>query len=156
MKINYKVLIICIAIPLIVGFLSGFITSDSVQSFNSLNKPTLTPPASVFPVAWSILYVLMGLSSYVIFMANANEDKKKEALKIYGVQLFFNFCWSIIFFSFELYFIAFLWLLALIALVVLLMIKAKSIDIKATYLLVLYLAWICFAGYLNFAIFILN
>ena len=110
MKINWKVLIWSIAIPLLVGAFSAFLTMDSMQSFDLITKPPLSPPAWLFPVVWSILFVLMGIASYLVYTSNAPTEQKNRALTVYAVQLVVNFFWSIIFFNLEAYLFAFLWL----------------------------------------------
>lgn len=94
MKIQWKKLILCILIPLAVGSLAALLTKDSAQIFNMLNKPVLSPPAWLFPAAWTILYILMGISSYMILVSGKPVSK---ALTFYAVQLFFNFAWTLIF-----------------------------------------------------------
>ncbi len=156
MKINFKSLIIVILIPLFVGWLSGFIASDSVEAFNSLIKPALSPPASIFPFAWTILYILMGISSYLILTSYGNQDDKMLALRAYAAQLFLNFFWSIIFFNLEMYGVAFIWLVMLWIAIVVTIKRAYPLTKLGAYLLVPYLLWVTFAGYLNLAIFLLN
>ena len=111
-KVNVFNLIIAIIIPLAVGMLSSFITKDAMMSFNSMKKPPLAPPGILFPIVWSILYVLMGISSYIIYEFDAKNDitlktERSKWLLIYAIQLVFNFFWSIIFFKFSLYYQAF-------------------------------------------------
>ncbi len=154
--INWALLAICIAIPLAVGFVSGFISGDSMESFNALQKPPLSPPDWIFPVVWSILYILMGISSYLILVADVPKEQKQSALKTYVAQLVLNFSWSIIFFNFSLYYAAFVWILVLITLVIILIIQASPISKLASYLLIPYLLWLCFAAYLNLGIALIN
>lgn len=160
-KFNVIKLIIAIAIPLAVGMLSSFITKDAMMSFNAMKKPPLAPPGILFPIAWTILYILMGISSYIIYAYDAQNDAsslnlKNKCLSIYAIQLFFNFFWSIIFFKFKLYIFAFAWLAILWILVFKLMKESKKISKVASYLLIPYLAWMTFAAYLNIGIIILN
>ncbi len=160
-KINVIKLIIAIAIPLAVGMLSSFITKDAMMSFNAMKKPPLAPPGIIFPIAWTILYILMGISSYIIYAYDAQNDTsslnlKNKCLLLYAIQLIFNFFWSIIFFKFKLYIFAFAWLVILWILVFKLMKESKKISKVASYLLIPYLAWMAFAAYLNIGIIILN
>lgn len=155
MKIDFKKLIVNIAIPLGIGALSALISMGNMESFASLNKPPLSPPGWLFPVVWSILYVLMGISSYLI-TESGKPARSKTALAVYGVQLFFNFMWSIIFFNFEAYLFAFIWLLVLLALIIINAILFYRIDRRAGLLFIPYILWVIFAGYLNFGIFLLN
>lgn len=155
MKIDFKKLIINIAIPLGVGALSALISMGGMESFASLNQPPLSPPAWLFPVVWSILYTLMGISSYLITQSG-KPARSKTALNVYALQLFFNFMWSIIFFNFEAYLFAFVWLVALLVLIIINAILFYRIDRRAGLLFIPYILWVTFAGYLNFAIFLLN
>ena len=160
-KVNNLKLIIAIIIPLAVGMLSSFITKDAMMSFNAMKKPPLAPPGILFPIVWSILYVLMGISSYIIYEFDAKNDitlktERSKWLLIYAIQLVFNFFWSIIFFKFSLYFPAFIWLLILWVLVLLLIVKSMKLNKIAGYLLVPYLLWMTFAAYLNIGVAILN
>lgn len=153
MKIkNKSQLIICILIPLAIGALSALFSGN--MSYSGLNKPPLSPPPIVFPVVWTILYILMGISSYLV--CTSDEPDKGKAIRVYAAQLFFNFFWSIIFFRFENYLLAFIWLLALIALIVLMIYRFYKIKPLAAYLQVPYLLWCTFAAYLNFMIYYLN
>lgn len=156
MKMNIKNFLIAIAIPLAVGGFSAFLTSDAQDIFSSLNKPPLAPPAWLFPVAWTILYILMGIGSYRIWTAVATLEKRKTALFLYGVQLFFNFIWPIIFFNLGEYFFAFVWIIALWLLIFLTYQHFRAIDMLASWLLIPYLVWVLFAAYLNFGIYFLN
>ena len=100
MKIQWKKLIVCIAIPLIVGIVSAFLTRNAMEAFTVLDKPPLSPPGILFPIVWTILYVLMGIASYLILISDT-PYRSRTALTVYGVQLFFNFCWSLLFFNLE-------------------------------------------------------
>ena len=156
MKINYKLLTFCILIPLTIGALSGFLTFNSMQNFENITKPPLSPPGFLFPIVWTILYILMGIASYLVVTGKGSKNKTKEALIFYGLQLFFNFFWSIIFFNLEWYMLAFVWLVILWVLIFNTMISFYEISKLAGYLFIPYLIWVTFAGYLNLAIYILN
>ena len=146
-------LILSVLIPLAVGSLSALL-SGNMTKYLFLNKPPLSPPAIVFPIVWTILYILMGISAYLI---NTSQNPcKTNALKIYALQLFFNFCWSILFFRFSLYFIAALWLAVLIILILVMIKQFFFIKPLAAYLQIPYLIWCIFALYLNVSIYILN
>ena len=161
-KINVLKLIIAIIIPLLVGGVSAFITKDAMMVFNTIKKPPLAPPGIAFPIAWSILYVLMGISSYLINELDVdklNGEKvalRKNLLIIYVLQLIFNFFWSIIFFKFSMYKFAFVWLVILWIMVFMFIKNAMKLNKTAAYLMVLYLLWMTFAGYLNIMISIFN
>ncbi len=146
-------MIICIAIPLAVGVLSALLTRDSMQTFNTINKPKLAPPGWLFPIAWTILYILMGIASYLVVISRKPNG---SALITYGLQLIFNFFWSIIFFNFGQYLFAFIWLVILWILILKTLIKFYRISEPAGYLMIPYLLWVTFAGYLNLSIFLLN
>ena len=113
MKIKWKTLLICIAIPLLVGGLAGFISRGSMVAFEALKQPPLSPPGWVFPVVWTILYILMGIASYIILTSNAPQKDLDKAMSLYKWQLLFNFFWSIWFFNLQLYFFSFLWIIVL-------------------------------------------
>ncbi len=156
MKINWKQLIIAVLIPLAVGGISAFITMDSMKSFEIISKPPLTPPAIVFPIVWTVLYILMGISSYLVLQAMDTVNKTLSALFFYGLQLFFNFFWSIIFFNMEAYLFAFIWLVAMIILIAVTVKKFYDISRPAAYLMLPYLAWCLLAAYLNLGVYLLN
>ncbi|MBQ6848150.1 MAG: tryptophan-rich sensory protein [Clostridia bacterium] len=155
MTIKKKPLIIALLIPLLVGGLSALFTGR-MDTFKTLDKPPLSPPSWVFPVAWTLLYLLMGFASYLVYTDSAPAYKKNNALLIYGIQLFFNFFWSIIFFSWELYTVAFVWLMIMWVLIIITTVKFWKINKAAGYLMIPYLLWVTFAAYLNLGIVILN
>lgn len=146
-------MILCIALPLAVGGLSALLTRGSMETFQSLNKPTLSPPGWLFPVAWTVLYILMGIASYLVLTSG---KPNRSALTVYGIQLVFNFFWSIIFFNLEAYLFSFIWLIILWILIFITMIMFFRISEPAGYLLLPYLLWVTFAGYLNWSIYLLN
>ncbi|MDE7445775.1 MAG: tryptophan-rich sensory protein [Lachnospiraceae bacterium] len=153
MKIQWKNLITCLAIPLAVGSLSALLTQNSMETFNSITKPGLAPPGWLFPVVWTILYILMGIASYLVLTSGKPNN---YALTVYGIQLVFNFFWSIIFFNLELYLFAFIWLVLLWLLILKTTLLFYQISKPAGYLMVPYLLWVTFAGYLNLSIYLLN
>ena len=118
MKINWKLLSICIAIPLAVGIVAALITGGGMEVFESVNQPPLSPPAWLFPVVWTLLYTLMGISSYLILTSGSGKEDVQNALSVYAYQLAVNFLWPTFFFNFRWFFFSFLWLLLLIFLVV--------------------------------------
>lgn len=153
MKKNWKTLVLCIALPLAVGGLSALLTMNGMKTFETLNKPALAPPGWLFPVAWTILYILMGIASYLVITSG---KPNKAALTAYGLQLVFNFFWSIIFFNFEQYLFAFVWLVILWLLILITTFQFYNISEPAGYLMIPYLLWVTFAGYLNLSIYRLN
>lgn len=152
--IRLKSLILNILLSVGVGLLSSFLTGNFSALYQDVNRPTLSPPAWLFPVVWSILYVLMGVSAYII--GESNSDMKSSALRIYYLQLAVNFLWSPLFFVFDLYWFSFFWLILLWALVLIMIIRFFGINKTAAYLQIPYLIWLTFAAYLNFSVAILN
>lgn len=153
MKIQWKKLILCLAVPLAVGGLSALLTRTGMESFGLINKPSLTPPYWLFPIVWTILYLFMGIASYLVFIS---EKPNRNALTLYAIQLAFNFFWSILFFNLKLYLFSFLWLIVLWLLIAATAVLFRQIAKSAWYFMLPYLLWVAFAGYLNFAIYLLN
>ena len=170
MKIHWKSLIVCILIPLAVGGLSGFLARDGMQAFSELQQPPLSPPGWLFPVVWTILYILMGIASYLARKASPGSSKSSvhpgiagsslttvdPAGTFYTLQLFFNFGWSLIFFNLQAYLLAFFWLVILWILIAITTILFAQKSRTAGLLMLPYLAWVTFAGYLNLGIWWLN
>ncbi|WP_410496783.1 TspO/MBR family protein [Cellulosilyticum sp. ST5] len=154
MQINWKQLLISIGISLGIGALAGFLTQNSMEVYNQLKQPVLSPPGWVFPIVWTILYILMGISAYLIY--ESNSPNKEKALTIYGWQLFFNFLWSIIFFNLQNILLAFFVLIILWILIVVMIKSFKEINPLAAWLQIPYLLWVTFAGYLNLMLYTLN
>ena len=140
-------------IPLILGIIVG-IFSGSSAGYTEFIKPSFAPPKIVFPIVWTILYLLMGLSAYIISQSNALN--KNKALNIYYLQLLFNLIWSFIFFKFKLLLLAVIWIIILIILVIKMIIEFKKINSLSAYLQIPYLVWLIFALFLNFSILIIN
>lgn len=156
LKINYKELIKNLAIPLLVGFASGILTRSGVESFSETAvKPAFMPPDWLFPVAWTILYILMGISAYIV-QSQGNASETRVARVLYLVQLFFNFCWSFIFFNFQAYLFAFIWIIILWLLIIATTIEFSKTSKLAAYLMIPYILWVTFAAVLNFSIYLLN
>lgn len=151
---KYKYIILNIAISLGIGGLSAFFTMNSMDIYQNINRPKLAPPGYIFPIVWTILYVLMGISSYLIH--RSNHKNKETALIIYYFQLLINFSWPIFFFNYQNFLLALAILFILNILVIILIKVIYSINHLASYLLIPYLIWILFALYLNFWIFIHN
>ena len=147
-------LMICIFLPLAVGSLSAFLTKDAMSSYGQIMKPDFAPPSFIFPIVWTILYILMGISSYIIW--SSDNAMKQTALDWYAIQLLFNFTWSIIFFNLQNYLFSFIWLIALIICICIMIIKFYKISPISAYLQIPYLLWCLFAAYLNLSIYFLN
>ena len=156
MQEKLKNLLLCIAIPVLTGSLSGFLTRGSMQVFRQLNKPPLSPAGAVFPIVWTILYILMGIASYLVFSSGAGQGDIRNALSVYGLQLAVNFFWPLFFFNLGWYFFSFVWLVLLWLLILITIRLFYHISRPAAYLLLPYLLWVTFAGYLNLGIAILN
>lgn len=156
MKIKKGLLLLGIALPLLVGILSALLTRNSMMTFASLNQPPLSPPSWLFPVVWTVLYALMGISSYLILSSGAEEYKVRRAMNLYLYQLAVNFLWPTFFFNFGWYFFSLLWLILLWILVFLMIRAFASISKWAAYLNIPYLIWLTFAAYLNAGIWWLN
>ena len=156
MKINKRLLLMCVAIPLLVGLVAGLLTRNSMEVFALVEKPPLAPPAWLFPVVWTILYILMGISSYIILTSDVDQEKINKSIKLYAYQLIANFLWPTFFFNFGWYFLSFLWLIFLWILVFLMIRSFYEINKVAAYLNVPYLVWLTFAGYLNAGIWLIN
>ena len=154
-KINFKMLFLFILMALIAGGIGALLGGD-MKDFNNVQKPVLTPPAITFPIVWTILYVLMGISSYLICCNKTDQKFIFSACISYILQLIVNAIWPLIFFRFNLYFIAFLWLILLIILVINMIIKFYKLKPLAAILQIPYVIWLIFAGYLNLAIYFLN
>lgn len=155
-RIDKTKLLKCVAIPLATGGVAGFLSAGGMKTFQILKKPPLAPPGWLFPVVWTILYVLMGIACYLVCTADAEWDDISEALSLYYYQLVVNFLWPIFFFNFQWYLFAFFWLVLLWVLVFRMIRKFYPISKQAAYLCVPYLAWLTFAGYLNLGIWWLN
>ena len=153
---NLKKLLVSLAIPFGVAFLSWLSTKNQMDIYSEINIPPLSPPGFVFPVVWGILYFLMGLSLYKVRVSGAVQQVKSLGYMIFGLQLLFNFVWTIIFFVFRAYTFAAVWLIALILIIAAnIFVFAKSSK-KAAYMLLPYLIWCVFALYLTTGIAILN
>lgn len=150
-----KPYLLSILISVAVGGLSALLTKDNMEVYSGLNQPPLAPPMIVFPIVWSILFVLMGISSAAVYNERKNTDVS-SALKIYGLQLIVNFFWSLIFFNMQAYLFAFIWLILLWILIAAMIVQFYKIKPAAAYLQIPYLLWVTFAGYLTLMIYLLN
>jgi len=153
MKINYKKLILIILGTILIGSFFSFFIPNSRGFYTSLEKPPLSPPGILFPIVWTILYVLMGISLYIV---SESDVKKEENYLIYIIQLIVNSLWTLLFFGFNLQFLSFLWILLLIVLVVVMIVSFYQTNKIAGLLQIPYLLWLMFAAYLNLGIYILN
>lgn len=153
---KYKAYIISSAIALGVGLISALLTMENMN-LSVLRQPALSPPALLFPIVWTVLYILMGISSAIIYRKkNTMPDEVRSALTTYASSLVVNFAWSIIFFNFGAFFLAFLWIVLLEILILKTIKEYGKIDKTAALLQIPYAVWVAFAGYLNLAIAFLN
>lgn len=142
----------------VIGALSALFSGSMNDFFEKYKEPLLLPPSWLFPVVWAILFLLMGTSAYLVYMAKTKETalENRNALAVYWVQLAVNFSWSIVFFRFELLWGAVAVVLALLALIVIMMVMFKKIRPLAAYLNIPYLLWVAFASYLSIAVAVIN
>ncbi|MBQ7372058.1 MAG: tryptophan-rich sensory protein [Blautia sp.] len=156
MRIEKDKLAISILIPLAVGAVSGFLNGNAIRNFDMFPQSPLTPPDWVFPVVWTILYLLMGIASYLVYQQGSEHADVRQALRLYILQLIFNYLWPVFFFQLEWFLFSFFWLLALWGMVLLLIRKFGTIRTIAGRLLIPYLVWLTFAAYLNWEVYRLN
>lgn len=154
MWLKIKPYVVSIVIALAVGGLSALLTADNMMIYQEIVRPALAPPAFLFPIVWTILFILMGISSAIIY--KSNEKSSSEALTIYAIQLVVNFFWSIIFFNLRNYLFALIWILLLWFLIIFMIYKFYGINKTAALLQIPYLLWVTFATYLTFTIYLLN
>ena len=153
MKFDFKKFVIILISTFLIGGLFAFIIRNNMQDYKGLIKP-INVPSIVFPIVWSILYLLMSISCYIIAVSDSKE--KNKCIIIYYVQLIINSLWTLIFFGFKSYLIAFIWLILLIVFIVIMILNFYNVSKKAAYLQIPYLIWTVFAGYLNLGIYLLN
>lgn len=155
-KIRYGPLAISLLIPLAVGGLAAFLTRDGMAYFKLVSKPPLSPPNWAFPVVWTLLYLMLGAASYLVWVSGVSPARRDRALTAYGVGLALNLLWPIVFFTMRFYFTAFLLLLVLWVLAVVTALLFSCIEEKAGKLLIPYIVWLTFAAYLNVGVWLLN
>lgn len=152
-KVN-KEFVISLLIPSLVGLISGLLSMSGIKAFDLLNKPPLTPPGFIFAIVWPILYILMGISSYLVYEENAYQSSC--CLKIYAINLFVNFLWSPLFFGLGLRLFSLIWIILLDIVVIYMILCFYKVNKKAAYYQIPYLVWIIFATYLNLFFYLLN
>jgi len=154
---NVLTIIVFIAIPVVVGMISGKAAGNSKRKYADFKQPPLSPPGFLFPIVWTILYILMGISSYLAYQgAVAAHASVAIVLVPYIIQLILNFTWSVIFFGKRRYLLGSVWLLMLIAAIIWMMTAFYPYSPIAAYLQIPYLVWCLFATYLSFSITRLN
>ncbi len=134
------------------GALIGLVTRGNEQ-YETLTKPPLSPPPALFGIVWSILYILMAVS---ITLVISKSNGQSSASRVYYIQLLVNFIWPILFFSFGLLTLSFIWILLLITLVIVMIVQFYKVSPLAAFLQIPYLIWLLFAAYLNLGFVILN
>lgn len=155
MKIRWKQLIIRLLVPLLGGALVALYTNSSmVGIYETIDRPPLSPPAWLFPVVWTVLYLLMGIASYLV--AEQGGEAAQKALFFYHVQLLLNFLWPVLFFKFELFFAAAVEIVLLLIILIITVVQFWKVRPAAGALLLPYLAWTVFATYLCIAVAVLN
>ncbi len=155
LKVEWKKLVIPLAIPLGTGLLSALVSMRGMKRFASVAQPPLSPPGWLFPVVWTVLYLMMGYASFRVWRAQSTRFRE-QALRWYGAQLTANFLWSPLFFGLGAYLPALLWLCILVALTAVTMFRFRRLDRTAGMLLLPYLCWLLFACYLNAGVWVLN
>lgn len=156
--IRVKPLILSLLIPLGLGGAVGLFLAltKKFESYQELFRPPFSPPAWLFPIVWTLLYTLMGISSYLIVTSDVTRAVKEDALWQYLVQLGINLIWPFLFFYFEMRLAAFIWIVILIAAVIKMIVDFWSINRTAALLQIPYVLWLLFATYLNGAVYLLN
>ena len=155
-KKRWKPYVFWIALAEGTGLLSGWLTRAGMMRYEQTAVlPPLSPPSWVFPVVWAILYALMGIGAARVYLSRPSAARSR-ALLMFVVQLAVNFFWSILFFNFQLYGLAFLWLVLLWALVLMMSVLFARVDRPAGWLQLPYLLWLTFAAWLNFSAWLLN
>lgn len=151
---NKKNYFLFISVSVLTGLLSALLTRNNMNIYDKISTPPLSPPGILFPIVWTILYILMGISAARIYTANNN--KWSSSLSVWSVQLIVNFLWSILFFNYQAFLLSFIWLVLLLILIMIMIILFYKIDKAAGLIQIPYFLWVTFAGYLNFAIYLLN
>ncbi|WP_160673437.1 TspO/MBR family protein [Clostridium sp. C8-1-8] len=155
-KFNFGDLLISILVALGGGIVIGFITSASEKQYLNLAKPIFSPPSWLFPIVWTILYLLMAIAAYRVYELKQQGININNALLFYSIQLILNFLWPLIFFKLRLYGLAFIELVILFIFIIITFIKFIKVDKISSILLVPYMLWVAYAGALNFFIWMMN
>lgn len=153
---NYLKIIISLALPLAIGFIGSLFTSSSVNSwYLSINKPSFNPPNWIFAPVWTILFILIGISFYLVWQRNFGNNKKL-LIGVFILNLLLNLIWSLLFFGLKNPFLAFIEIIILWLIILVNIIVFSKVSKLAGFLLIPYLLWVGFASALNYSIFILN
>lgn len=155
-KQTWKQYVFWIVLAELVGGLSGWLTRGGAALYKeTIRKPPLSPPGAVFPIVWAALFALMGVGAARVAMAPASRTRS-QGVRIFLLQLAFNFFWSVLFFNFQRFGLALLWLIALWLLIVRMILLFRKTDRLAARLQLPYLLWVAFAAYLNLGVWVLN
>lgn len=152
---KWKPYVFFIVLSEAVGALSGFLSRNGMDVYGQINQPSIAPPAIIFPIVWTILYALMGISAARIWLSQ-NSSERTQGLRVFFLQLAVNFFWSLIFFNLQSFGFALLWLILLWLLVLFMILTFAETDRLAALLQIPYLLWLTFAAYLNYMVWILN
>lgn len=155
MSVKIKALLVNLAIPLAVGGASALLTRESMEFYETVDKPAFAPPGTVFPIVWTILFLLMGVSAYLVW-TQYRAPLRRRALWVYAIQLAVNFVWPLLFFRARAFLAAFVWLLALLVLIAVMIGLFCRIRRAAGLLQIPYLLWSIFAAALNLGVWLLN
>ena len=154
---KWKPYVVSCAIALAVGGLEALVTMGKMDLARDEKMPPLSPPSFLFPIVWTVLFLFMGIGAAIVWKNRVYHYRNADrALAVYGLNLLMNFVWCLLFFNARAFLVSFLWLVALWAVIVIMIRAFYKVSHAAAYLQIPYLLWVAFAGYLNFAIWLLN
>ena len=153
-KINWKTLLISVAISLGTGILAAILSRSGAGFYETIDQPKLLPPSWLFPVVWTAPYILMGISAYMIYESTC--PSRRRALAVYAAQLAVNFIWTLVFFNARAFLLAFILIIVLWILIITMIALFHKCRPAAAYLQVPYFLWVTFAAYLTWSIYALN
>jgi len=146
-----------VGVCFLVAIVGSIVTTPAISTwYTTLNKPVFNPPNSLFAPVWTVLFLLMGISLYLVWAKKAKAEKKKLAVELFFAQLIFNYLWSLLFFGLYSPILAFVDIILLWIAILVTIIKFYDLSKTAAYLLIPYLVWVSFAAILNYSIIILN
>ena len=156
-RFQFLPFVICIAIPICVGFVGSLLTMESVKTwYTTINKPSFNPPNGIFGPVWTSLFILMGIASYLVWKQRKTSSRYYTAAMLYLIQLVFNLGWSFLFFYQQQIGLALVEIIILLALIISTAVYFYKINKVAGWLFVPYILWVSFASYLTYSIYILN
>ncbi len=154
MVFKWKSFLYSFVITFLFAVLGGIVTYIGMAKFQKVVQPPLSPPTFLFPVVWSILFLLMAIGATLVY--DSDDSSSPKALFVYTIQLTMNFWWCVLFFGFGLYFVSFIWLLLLLLAVFIMTVLFYRVSKTAGLLQIFYIVWLLFAAYLNFGVWFLN